>query len=102
MDRTYVNALVTARSLAIVASGSDFSEDILDGHDEFKNVCAKVHVSLFDEIESVTGFLGCNKRTFLNAAMMDACARAAEIMREEGVYEALRECSIVTKAEVAS
>lgn len=56
---------------------------------DVRNVCAKVHVSLSDRIDSVCTFLGISKRQFLEAAFIEAVDRAKVIMESEGVHEYL-------------
>lgn len=93
MKRTNLDSLITEKSLALVnGSGSDFLlEQVTEqgGDLQIKNVCAKVTVQLSDDIDSIVGLLGISKRKFLEAAFIDAVARAQEIIKDEGVWQAL-------------
>lgn len=93
--RSPIDALVTEKSLNIV-SGSG-NADLFDhlGVIEkaesglIKNVCAKVSTDLATDIESLCDVLGISKRRFLEAAMLEAVAKAKAIMDAEGVWDAL-------------
>jgi len=100
MKRTNLESLVTEKALHLVnGSGSDF---ILERMTEdpnhvlpIKNVCAKVSTTLSDEMDSIVALLGISKRVFLEAAFVDAVAKANEIIEVEGVWGALQERSEV-------
>lgn len=85
--RTCLDSLVTEKALALINGGSP--SDLPD-LPELKNVCAKVSSQLSEEIDEVCALLGVHKRQFLEAAFIDAVATANEILRREGVFEALR------------
>jgi hypothetical protein len=95
MARTEIEALVTEKSLTLIAqSGNrDLIDWIADGRLEgdipLKNVCAKLTPHLSDEVDSVVGLLGISKRRFLECAIIDAVNKAHQIIRDEGVWEAL-------------
>lgn len=92
--RTPVDLIVTAAALKVV-SGIGFhrsTDMVLDQNPEvkeFKNVCAKVHISLSDRIDEIVDVLGISKRAFLEAAMLEACDKAQSIISTEGVIEHL-------------
>lgn len=41
-----------------------------------RQLCAKVHVSLYEEVDRVTDFLGLSKREFVETAVADAVRQA--------------------------
>jgi hypothetical protein len=94
MSRTVLDALITRAALDVVTnSGSDMLVDHLlrSGGNAadlgLKNVCAKVSVKLSDEIDSICSFLSISKRAFLEAAFIEAVAKAKAILEAEGVEE---------------
>ena len=94
MIRTALDALITRKSLDFLHV-SDASSLLDSPHiaDQLplKNVCAKVAPELSDEIDNLVGLLGITKRTFLEAAFLDALAKSKAIMRQEGVFDAMGE-----------
>ena len=98
MKRTNLESLVTEKALHLVnCSGSDFIIEHLTEDPDYvlpiKNVCAKVSTPLSDKIDSIVSLLGISKRVFLEAAFIDAVAKAEEIIEAEGVWDALHEHS---------
>lgn len=100
MQRTRVDALVTEKALRI-ANGYDnasFIDSVIDQADPdgklFKNVCAKLSVSLSDDIDSVVGLLDISKRRFIEAALIDAVSSAHSIIQIEGVWDRLEQTGI--------
>lgn len=98
--RSPLEALVLEKSLALMAVGRN--ADIIDYLEQtdqvenlpiIKNVCAKVSVTLSDEIDSVCGLLNISKRRFLEAAFLEALALAHSIIEAEGVHDYLAEQS---------
>lgn len=97
--RSALDALVTKKSLEFMSVHGGYSNllDAIadgliggeDGSESFglKNVCAKVHPDLDAEISKVCDLLGMRKRAFLEAAFIDAVAKAHEIMQSEGVLD---------------
>lgn len=81
--RSSLDALVTRRVLDRLDSTP--SDDVFEYvPDELsKNVCAKVAVSLSDEIDYLVTFLGCSKRVFLESAFLDAVHKARDIIALE-------------------
>lgn len=95
--RSPLNALVTENALNFISTRRNadlldlVAEDRLEHNIPLKNVCAKVSPQLSDEIDQVVGLLGVSKRRFLEAAFIEAIAMAHEIMKAEGVWEAIEE-----------
>ena len=56
-----------------------------------KNVCAKVSTDLANRINETVASVGCNKRQFMEAALIAACDRVDQIQEEEGFHEWLDE-----------
>lgn len=95
--RTPLNALITEKSLDFISTrrNSDLFEmiasDQIDHSFPLKNVCAKVSPELSDEIDQICGLLSISKRRFLEAAMVEAVAKAKRIMDSEGVFESIED-----------
>lgn len=93
--RTALDLLVTHAVLGqMVQSGleSKLVDQMLDSEEAasvVKNVCAKVSVELSDKIDSICGFLGISKRKFIEAAFIEAVAKAHAIIDNEGVHDHL-------------
>jgi hypothetical protein len=51
---------------------------------EVRNLCAKVHPELYDEVTSVCALLDLSKRQFVEAAVVEAIARAHAILEKTG------------------
>ncbi len=45
-----------------------------------KNVCAKMPISLVEELEKTVGLLNCSKRQFIEYAISDAIRKASEVI----------------------
>ena len=58
---------------------------------ELKNVCAKLHVSLANRLDTTVNSLNISKREFIQYALIEALDRADEIMSEVDITEFLRE-----------
>jgi len=78
------------------SSNSDFLDHVLTTQPEeieqalaLKNVCAKVPAILAEDIDLVCNLLHVSKRQFLELAFIEAVTRAKNIMRAEGMDEAL-------------
>ena len=109
--RTPINALITEKSLSLVAERTmeAFLEPAIEtetvGGPAFpciKNVCAKVSSLISDEIDEICGVLSISKREFLEAAMVQAIQQANGIMDREGVWEYLeRRTELCGKKEAA-
>lgn len=90
--RSPIDALVTEKALRIV-NKYDTGEFVTEHAEELglKNVCARVHPQLAEEIDQLCGLLSVSKRCFLEAAFIEAVQKAWTILEAEGVQEALRE-----------
>ncbi|WP_137911060.1 hypothetical protein [Ralstonia sp. 3PA37C10] len=104
--RTPLDSLVTEHALRLVnqSGNAQFTDAILDGRVEmvsgelpYKNVCAKVHSWLSDEIDKVVDLLGISKRQFLEAAFIEAVNKAHAIIDAEGVHERFASIAAETK-----
>ena len=97
MTRTVLDALVTEKTLSFISTRHNadlldlVAEDRLENNIPLKNVCAKVTPQLSDQIDEIVGLLGVSKRRFLEAAFIEAVAKAHEIMRAEGLFEVLED-----------
>lgn len=91
--RTPIDRLVTYNTLRHMDGNSFLLDQLLEKDDSvpLKNVCAKVHPDLADEIDGICGLLSISKRSFLEAAMIEAINKAKEIMEREGLHEYLQE-----------
>lgn len=56
-----------------------------------KNVCAMITQELFDDLTSTCGLLDISKRTFIESAIIEALAKAQNIMDAEGLHQHLAE-----------
>jgi len=106
MQRTPLDALVTRACLKQMEGNSFVLDHLIENHDPTvegltKNVCAKVGVGISDQIDQLVSLLGINKRSFLEAAFIDAIIKAKEIVEEEGLWEYLEETSHQRVEEVA-
>lgn len=94
MRNSMLDRILLEKSLSAI-NHSDMSglvdHMVLTDKSVTKNVCAKVAPELSDRIDNIVTILGLSKRKFLEAAYIEACERAEHIMREEGVYEMLKE-----------
>lgn len=103
--RSPIDALVTEKVLNFISTRRNadlidlVAEDRLEHNIPLKNVCAKVTPQLSDEIDQVVGLLGVSKRRFLEAAYIEAVQRAHEIMKAEGVFDALDDGLIIEAVE---
>lgn len=50
-----------------------------------RQMCAKVSPALYDRLEQLTNLLDMSKREFIEAAVIDACARAEDVIERSGV-----------------
>lgn len=99
--RGALNALATEKALAFKRRmrGADLANLVAAderGRDMLKNVCAKVTPALAEEIDQVCDLLDVNKREFLEAAFIDAVARAKSIFESEGCIEAIEDARQAT------
>ncbi len=54
-----------------------------------RNVCTKVFVDLSNRIDDLVNLLHISKREFCEAAFIQACDQAEQILEREGVYNLL-------------
>lgn len=106
MQRTPLDALVTRACLKQMEGNSFVLDHLIENHDPaaeglVKNICAKVGIGIFDQIDQLCGLLDINKRAFLEAAFIDAIIKAKEIVEAEGLWEYLEETSPRRAEEVA-
>lgn len=96
--RTPVDRLVTEASLTFVSNqhNARLMEHLIESNADqpeiskaFRNVCAKMPNSLADRLDDVVRMLDVHKRVFVEAAIDEALNKAEQIMRDEGVYEAI-------------
>lgn len=66
-------------------SGDEGTQDMIKA--EMKNVCALIHKSLFDQLESTCGLLEISKRKFIEMALIEMLERADKIIDEVGVID---------------
>lgn len=85
-----------ALNLKYVASGANLSE-LWIGKTEntvpMKNVCAMITQELFDDLTNTCSLLDISKRTFIEAAIIEALAKTQNIMDSEGLEEYLAQRS---------
>ncbi|KFB70930.1 MAG: hypothetical protein AW09_003955 [Candidatus Accumulibacter phosphatis] len=99
--RTMLDALVTGEALKLIhqcrnADAIDHFPSLQVGT---RNVCAKVHPELADDIDQVCGLLGISKRRWLEAAFVEALDKTKAILQAEGVWEELGNRQPVTEPE---
>lgn len=54
-----------------------------------RQMCAKVSVELYNELESVCNLLGLSKREFIESAVNEAVTRAHEVMKDYDLWTAI-------------
>lgn len=104
MQRTPLDALVTRACLKEMEGNTFLFDHFIENHEKLgqaKNVCAKVSVQISDQIDQLVGLLGINKRSFLEAAFVDAILKAKEIIEVEGLWDYLEETHRSVAEEVA-
>jgi hypothetical protein len=52
-----------------------------------RQMCAKVSVELYEDLEEVCGLLDMTKRMFIESAVIDALDRAHELLKRSGALE---------------
>jgi hypothetical protein len=81
-----------ALHLKYVSSGANVMELLatkLEHSVPMKNVCAMISQELFDDLTGTCALLDISKRTFIEAAIIEALAKANAIMNEEHLEEHL-------------
>lgn len=53
----------------------------------FKTVCAPISIELFERLDHTLGLLDISKRTFIEAAIIDALDKADVIMAQVDIFE---------------
>lgn len=96
MKRTRFESIVTEKTLHLIngsdhGSLMDLASSDPDYQSQLKNVCAKVSVQLSEKIDSVCGMLDISKRTFIEAALIQAVEQAEAVMEAEGLFDYLTE-----------
>lgn len=92
------NQYIQFRALSAKASiegtgfNSDFAEALIEkaaaaSPAEFKTVCAPISIPLFDRLTNTLSILEISKRSFIEAAIVEALNKADEIMKEVDVFE---------------
>lgn len=76
----YDNRLLTDRVI----------EGTPDGTHGIRQMCAKVSVQLHEEVDSICAFLDLSKRAFIEAAVIEACNRAQEVIERTGINDPQR------------
>ena len=71
------------------ATGSDLFIDQLDisNTPSMRNICATIHISLFEKVESITNLLNISKRQFVEHALIEAVEKANSIIKEVNPME---------------
>jgi uncharacterized protein with beta-barrel porin domain len=107
--RSSLDALITRASLDFVATTrNEFIADAIIDSEAMasspllKNVCAKVSSQLSGEIDTLCDLLSISKRSFIESALIEALAKAKQIIRDEGVHETLERFSSAPDASDAS
>lgn len=76
--------------------GQAFNSDALDraldkqvanAAPEFKTVCAPISIELFERLSHTLGLLDISKRSFIEAAIIEALDKADAIMGEVDIFE---------------
>lgn len=103
MARTSFNRMVTFGVLNFMGTDNATFEDIglevvrwtdSDGKeipDPRVNLCARVAPELAFEVDSICAFLSVSKRRFIEAAIIEAIRQTKEVMREEGMFEHVKQ-----------
>jgi hypothetical protein len=94
MKRTVLGSLVTEKALHIVNGHDGFPGEALQKAEEagiMRNVCARVSTELADRVAVLSSMLDIRQRRFIEAALIDACDQADQIIEEEGVEKYLIE-----------
>lgn len=89
-----------ALNLKYIASGANLAE-VLIGKTEntvpMKNVCALIAQDLFDDLTNTCNLLDISKRSFIEAAIIEALSKTQSIMDAEGLEEYLVQRSQIQK-----
>lgn len=86
--KTHFQEYLTFRALAHKFDDSGRITDIIlddpehQGKPEIKNLCAKLHVSLVDRLDTVCSFLDISKREFIERSLIESLDVAEKIIAE--------------------
>jgi hypothetical protein len=69
------------------AFNSEFADQAMAGSPLVKTVCAPISIELFDRLTETLGLLDISKRTFIEAAIIEALDKADIIMGEVDIFE---------------
>ena len=90
--------LIRYKALAVknTISGNSTIFDVLKENDakdmpNTRNICAIIHVSLFEKVESITSLLNISKRQFVEEALIEAVERASAVVNEVNPMEFVAE-----------
>lgn len=89
MRRTRLESLILQNVLESVNSphaALDYKFDGDSSNPHIRNVCARVHHTLADQIAVICDQLQISKRLFIESALVEAVDKALQIMEEEGFY----------------
>ena len=90
-DRSTLNSLITQHVLEQVeVQRGGNALDVFDAAGavtgpDFRNVCARCHISLVERIDRCVRAMGISKRRFLEAAFIEAVQQFERIAEEEGL-----------------
>ena len=83
--------VVRFKALAVksMISGNSDLLDKVDVSDlpSVRNICANIHISLFEKVESVTTLLNMSKRAFVEHALIEAVEKANAIIKDVNPME---------------
>lgn len=86
--KTHFQEYLTFRTLAHKFDDSGRITDMVlnspenEGQPEIKNVCAKLHISLVDRLDTVCSFLDISKREFIERSLIESLDVAEKIIAE--------------------
>jgi hypothetical protein len=91
-QHTRMNEFLTHSLLNFKHSGGlpdDMIEELVnnDVTPVYKNICAKLSISLADNLENACSILHCSKRVFVESAVIEALRQFDELSEEYDVYE---------------
>lgn len=80
-------ALALKSTISGSGTGDLFQNLDLSELPSMKNICATIHISLFEKVESVTTLLNISKRQFVEHALIEAVERANSIINQVNPME---------------
>lgn len=74
-------------------TGADLFDHIQesDGLPSTRNICAIIHVKLFDKVENITNLLNISKRQFVELALIEAIEKASYVINDVNPLELAEE-----------